>query len=149
MNLDEFELEDFVPFLLNRAGSRIAARFTEVLKEHDVTITGWRILAALYKHKSLKVGEIAQYTSIEMYNISRALGVLDDQGLVNRDRDPADNRTVTATLTEAGEELVKKLIPEAGRLESIPLDGFSESEANLLRSMLRRLYDNMDRLVPA
>ena len=56
---------------------------------------------------------------------------------------------MTATLTEAGEVLVKKLIPEAERLESIPLDGFSESEANLLRSMLRRLYQNMDKLVPA
>ncbi|MDH3233178.1 MAG: MarR family transcriptional regulator [Alphaproteobacteria bacterium] len=147
-----FDLSIFLPYLLNRAGSRIAASFSESLKEeHDLTLSMWRVLAALHHRDGQFVGELARMTTIEVSTLSRMLGAMQRRGLVERRR-PAlqavgsDARTVAIHLTDAGRALTEQLIPEALRYEATALTGFTEDEARMLKSMLGRLFENMGRL---
>jgi len=147
-----FDLSVFLPYLLNRAGSRIADSFSESLKEeHDLTLSMWRVLAALHHRDGQFVGELARMTTIEVSTLSRMLGAMQRRGLVERRR-PAlqavgsDARTVAIHLTDAGRALTEQLIPEALRYEATALTGFTEDEARMLKSMLGRLFENMGRL---
>ena len=146
MQTMKFNLNAYVPFLLNRAGTRIAGAFATVLKQYGMTITTWRVMATLYQHGSLRVGELSEASSIEMWTVSRVIGRLEADGYVNRQREDHDARSVNVSLTEKGRSLIEDLIPQAVQHQSIPLEGFSDDETQQLQAMLERLYRNMDRL---
>ena len=143
MARSKFDLTDFVPFLLNRAGTRVATRFSSLLKDYGIDITTWRLIASVYQSGQMRVGEIAEFTSIELWTVSRVLTKLENDGLVVREREGGDARAVTIKLTGEGIALIEKIIPQARKFEVVPLDGFSAEEAEQLRDLLARLYDNV------
>ncbi|HEX7005615.1 MAG TPA: MarR family transcriptional regulator, partial [Alphaproteobacteria bacterium] len=142
-----FNFATYLPYLLNRAGSRIADAFTEVLRPHGISLAMWRVLAVLDHEDGQRVGQIAALTSIEVSTVSRLIDALERKNLVERRRPSArgtgaDARAVTVHVTPAGRALTKALIPTALHYEAIALDGFDEAEAAALKSMLVRLYRN-------
>ncbi len=140
------DLANYLPYLLNRSGSRIAASFTQAVREHGITLSAWRVLAALNHADGQRVGQLAEMTSIEVSTLSRLLDQMQARGLIERRRPDDDARTVTAHLTPAGRETTLAIIPIAHHYEKVALEGFSAEEAATLRLMLKRLYDNMGRL---
>ncbi len=147
-----FELSTYLPYLLNRAGSRIAESYSRRLKEeHGITLAMWRVLASLHHRNGQRVGELSKMTTIEVSTLSRLLGTMQRKGLLERRR-PADHaadsdaRTVAIFLTPNGRALTEEAIPEALRYEATALAGFDADEADQLKSMLQRLFDNMSRL---
>lgn len=142
----KFDLNAYVPFLLNRAGTRIASAFSARLKDYGITINSWRLLASLYQHGTLHVGQLSEASSIEMWTVSRMVTRMEKEGLLTRQREAKDARSVRVTLTDKGRKLVEDLIPHAKEHEAIPLEGFTAEETRMLQQMLERLYQNMDRL---
>jgi len=143
--ISDFNLNDYVPFLINRGATRVAADFGSGLKPHGVNITVWRLLASLNQHSSQRIGELSDFTGIEMWTVSRVVSRLEQDGMVERHRGDEDARGVIVSLTPAGRTLVEALIPEAQRYESLILEGFSSEEARCLRTLLDRLFENMRR----
>jgi DNA-binding MarR family transcriptional regulator len=141
----EFNLNEFIPFLINRSATRVAAAFGADLKAHGINITVWRLIASLRQHGSRRIGELAEFTGIEMWTVSRVVTRLEQDGLVSRSRGDEDGRGVIVSLTPAGERLVATLVPEARGYEGLILEGFSEEEAKSLRRLLDKLYLNMQR----
>lgn len=142
----ELELSSYLPYLLNRAGSRIAASFSEAVREYGITLPIWRVLAALHHREGQRMGELAETTAIELSTLSRIVGTLVRRGLAERER-PEDNaRTVTVRRTAEGRALTERVIPLALHYEEVALAGFSAEEATLLKTMLRRVYANMGQL---
>lgn len=143
--IPDFNLNDYVPFLINRGATRVAAAFGSGLKPHGINITVWRLLASLNQHVSQRIGELSDFTGIEMWTVSRVVSRLEQDGFVERHRGDDDARGVIVSLTPAGRDLVETLIPEAQRYETLILEGFSQDEANCLRILLDRLFHNMRR----
>ncbi len=143
MARSKFDLTDFVPFLLNRAGTSVAAKFSKLLKDYDIDITIWRLIASVYQRGQMRIGELSEFTSIELWTVSRAITRLEKDGFVVREREGGDARAVSVRLTEAGFGLVEEIIPKARKFEIVPLNGFSAEEAKQLRDLLARLYDNV------
>lgn len=139
-------LDDYLPYLLNRAGARIAASFTEVVRGYGITLPMWRVLAALNEKNGQRMNELAQRTSIDASTLSRVVDGMEARGLARRARDGADARSIVVASTPAGRELTAKIVPLAHYYEQITLRGFGEREARLLKRMLIRLYSNMDAL---
>lgn len=145
----EFDLTAYLPYLLNRAGSRIAAAFTEELREHGITLPMWRVLAAVHHQDGVRIGDLSSLTSIEVSTASRLVGALERKGLADRRRarsGDGDARVVRVHLSTAGHALTERIIPLAKEYEAIALDGFSPAETDQLKEMLVRLFKNMDRL---
>ncbi|MFN3233126.1 MAG: MarR family winged helix-turn-helix transcriptional regulator [Alphaproteobacteria bacterium] len=138
-----FDLDLFVPFLLNRAATRVAGSFSKTLKDHGLSITTWRLLASLYQHESLRIGELSDFTSIELWTVSRMVSRLEDDGLLRRERVGGDARTVNAALTSDGRKLVEALIPKARDQELGAVSGFTPEEVGDLQKLLRKIYHNL------
>lgn len=143
-----FDLDDYVPYLLNRAGTRIAASFAQMLRSHDITLPTWRVLAALHDNDGQRMGQLAEQTSIEVSTLSRLVGTMEGRGLAQRTRSAPhdgarDARAVTVHLTRNGRTLTERIVPVALEYENIALAGLTSAETNALKDLLRRLYDNM------
>ena len=139
-------LDGYLPYLLNRAGTRIAAAFSEEVRPLGATLQIWRVLAALHERDGRRMGDLREITSIEVSTLTRLVDGMETKGLVARRRDAADARAVTLHVTPAGRRMTRIILPIAVRYEKVALQGFSESEAKVLKTALRRLFDNMDGL---
>ncbi|MCA0248931.1 MAG: MarR family transcriptional regulator [Proteobacteria bacterium] len=139
-------LDSYLPYLLNRAGARIATSFGEAVRPLGATLQIWRVLAALRERDGQRMGDLSATTSIDVSTLTRLVDSMEKKRLVVRRRDPADARVVVLHVTAAGRRLTRRLLPIAERYEKVALRGFSANEAEQLRGALRRLYANMDAL---
>jgi len=139
-------LDDYVPYLLNRAGARIAASFSEEVRPFGITLPMWRALAALTDRDGQTVGELSGHTSIEISTLSRVLDGLQRLKLLERRRAESDGRVVTLHLTATGRAMTRRIIPVAQRYERVAVAGLSEHDVATLKRLLRVLYANMDGL---
>ena len=139
-------LDSFLPYLLNRAGVRIAAAFGDEVRPLGATLQMWRVLAALRDRDGRRMGDLSATTSIEVSTLTRLVDNMEKKGLVARRRDPEDSRVVILQVTAAGKQLTRRIVPIAERYEKVALKGFGTAEAATLKAALRQLYANMDDL---
>ena len=138
-------LSDYLPYLVNRVGFALVARFSEdALAEHDLTIAMWRVLAALSNNGAQRQIDLAGLTSIEVSTLSRLVSRLIAMGLVTRRARPKQPRG-GGRLTAPGETLVAKLLPVARALEKRAIAGLPKGELAAAKTALRRIYANLER----
>jgi DNA-binding MarR family transcriptional regulator len=142
-----FDLSNYLPYLINRAGSRLAVNFGRRLKAHGIGVQEWRVLAALAAHGAQRLSDLAQLTSIDLSTLSRLVGRMVRAGLVERARgNNGDKREVMVTLGAKGTRTTRAIIPAAQRYERVALRGLSAAETTALKQMLVRVYANLDQL---
>jgi len=140
------DLDDYLPYLLNRAGAKIADAFGKVARKHGINLQMWRVLAALNQCDGQSVGALAATTSIEKSTLSRLLDQMQKKRLLLRQRDGADQRSITIHRTPAAQAITEKLIPVALAYETQALVGLDQRQAKAIKTMLRQLYENLDAL---
>ena len=139
-------LDGYLPYLLNRAGARIATAFGDEMRRLGTSLQAWRVLAALHDKDGRRMGDLSTTTSIEVSTLTRLVDNMEKEGLVARRRDAADTRAVLLHVTATGRRLTKRILPIAERYETVALKGFGAAESDALKAALRRLYANMDEL---
>jgi MarR family transcriptional regulator, 2-MHQ and catechol-resistance regulon repressor len=91
---------------LQRAAETSLARTTAHLSGRDLNTSQFAILEALYHLGTLSQGELAQKVLRSASNISIVLKAIEKRGLIERERDPADNRYMQVSITEKGRALI-------------------------------------------
>lgn len=137
------ELDEYLPYLVNRLGARIAGGFSRALAQHGLSVPMWRVLAVLWQEDEQRQIDLALLTSIDASTLSRLIKTIQDLGLVSRTRSTVSQREVTIRLTARGRAVTKALVPVALDYEAVATRGFSPQELALLKRLLRRAYDNM------
>jgi DNA-binding MarR family transcriptional regulator len=138
------DLDEYLPYLINRVGSVMALRFGEdVLAPVGLSVPMWRVLAALSSTGEQRHTDLAALTSIEVSTLSRIVTRLIRMGLVARAPSKTSGREVAVALTQRGRDLVNRLIPFGLQYETIASSGLSEQDIATLRDLLRRIYANL------
>ncbi len=109
-------LQDFLPYLLNRAGLRIGVMFSRDIEAYDVTLPMWRVLIELWHNGDHRLGELAAAHQHRPVHPVAAPGRHAAQELIVRRRSGIDGRALSLTLTERG-ELTERIVPHALRYE--------------------------------
>ena len=137
---DDFDLRNFLPFLLNQAAEQSSLEFQRVYKNrYGMLRTEWRVLFHLGIHGEMTAKEIGEHAIIHKTKVSRAVAKLGQRRYLTRTRDDRDRRSEKLALTPAGEAVYRELRGIAGKYDD-QLDAHcTNGEAALLRMMLRRL----------
>ncbi|MGE3246368.1 MAG: MarR family winged helix-turn-helix transcriptional regulator [Beijerinckiaceae bacterium] len=141
-----FDLANFLPYLVNRAGVRLAANFSKLLKPHDIGIQEWRVLAVLHVHGAQRMSALADLTSIDRTTLSRLTARMETAGLVSRTRAEDDAREVRIAMAGKGQAITDLMLPHARHYEEVATEGLDEAEVAALKAMLAKVYGNLDRL---
>jgi MarR family transcriptional regulator, organic hydroperoxide resistance regulator len=140
----QLELDNYLPYLVNRVGFALVASFTaDALKPHGLSIEMWRVLAALSNNGGQRQVDLAAMTSIDVSTLSRLVSRLVRLGLVTRSRSETSNREVVVALTGKGRLLVQRLIPIARKLEKDASGDLSPKELAALKRLLSQVYLNL------
>jgi DNA-binding MarR family transcriptional regulator len=137
-------LESFVPYLLYRSTNGLSRLLRGRLRKSGINLARWRVLSVLKAYGPLNIGEIAVATAMEQPTLSRVVDQLASEKLVVRRTSPEDSRFVYASLTSAGEEAFRAIAPAAQQHQERALQGFTQAEIRTLRSLLRRILENID-----
>lgn len=135
-----FLLQDFWPYLLNRAAETTSLEFQEHYKrKYGMLRTEWRVVFHLGRYGSLTAKDICQRAGIHKTKVSRAVSALERRRFVTRSPLEADRRHEVLTLTKAGEAAFADLVAEAERYSTRLMEPFSAAEAETFQRMLREL----------
>ena len=137
----DFDLEQFLPYRLSLLTNTVSGGIARSYRDrHDISVTEWRILAVLGRFPGLTAGEVASRTAMDKVAISRAVKALMEKGLLSRRTDEVDRRRRKLFLTaNAGETVLKEVVPRALRYETRLLAVLGEQELNSLNRILRKL----------
>ncbi len=141
----DLNLQDFLPYLLNRAGLRIGLMFSRDIEPFDVTLPMWRVMIELRHNGDHRLGELSERTSIDMSTLSRLLVAMQRKQLIVRRRSGLDGRALSLTLTPRGHALADKIVPYAMRYEDAAMDGMSSRETAMLKDLLKRVFLNLEK----
>ncbi len=130
--------------LLGFATRTVRALTTEVLAKYDLTVPQWITLTALWREDGLTVTAIAGYSKSKLPAVSRLIGRMEEEGLVER-RSPKNNRrSVQVFLTNKSVSL-NHLLSLYDDINQMILEGFSSKEKKQLATYLLRITDNATR----
>ncbi|MEQ9695355.1 MarR family winged helix-turn-helix transcriptional regulator [Shimia sp. SDUM112013] len=137
---DGFDLQVFLPYLLNQAAEESSLAFTKVYKnKYGMLRTEWRVLFHLGSFGRMNATEVGARSKIHKTKISRAVQKLVEKRFVTRERSEDDRRQEFLTLTPLGQTAYADLRKVARDYDAALCAKFTEDEVVLLRKMLRRL----------
>ncbi len=137
-------LDDFLCFAVYSANLAFGRVYRPILEPLGLTYTQYIALVALWAEDGQTVGALGEKLFLESNTLTPILKKLEAIGYVERRRDPADERQVRISLTEAGRKLGNDGI--GGNLKDAV--GLGEDFAQVQRAVVR-LRDNLLRHVEA
>ncbi len=135
-----FELEEFVPYLLNRAAEESGQSFQKVYKQrYGMLRTEWRVLAHLGRHETMTATEIGRSAGVHKTKISRAVARLEARRFLVRTSDASDRRQEILRLTPGGRAAYADISARALSFDSGLMARFTEDEQAVFRRCLKAI----------
>lgn len=136
---DPLALDRQVCFALAVASRKVIALYRPFLEPMGLTHPQYLVMLALWEESPAKVSGLGQRLSLDPATLSPLLKRLQYQGLITRERDPADDRALAISLTARGRQLrvEAERIPE-GILDTL---GMRVEQLEHLRDVLHELID--------
>jgi DNA-binding MarR family transcriptional regulator len=110
-----------------------------------VTRAQWRVIAILGHNPGMKQVELADRLDVEPISTCRIIDRLEEAGLVERQRDPADRRAWRLALTEKAQPIRERLSELAEEMSLEAFAGLSGEEIETISAALARVRDNIAR----
>ena len=134
-------VDDYLSYLLARAGHVVASQFHREVKAAGLTVLEWRVLAVLADGRARNVGELATFALAQQPTVTKLLQRLETEGRVARHEGEADRRQSLVTITPRGRAALGKLLTRAKEHERETVALLSAREIASLKSVLHQLID--------
>jgi len=113
----------------------------------ELTLPETWALSRLDRNGPATSSDLARQDRISPQSMGATLAVLEQRGLIERQRDPADGRRVVLSITAAGRQLVNDRRGARSEMIAVALrDGFSAADRDLLLAaapLLERLAEKL------
>ena len=129
-----------LPRLLLQARESVMAHTRPSLREHGLSDQQWRVLRVLGEHGAVETGRIASEAYILGPSLTGVLARMERDGLIQRERDPADQRRTVVEATAKGRKTIARL---SDTIET----HYQWLEQSLGKQKLAQLYELLDRLI--
>jgi DNA-binding MarR family transcriptional regulator len=140
--VDPLRLDLQLCFALYGASNRVTRLYRSLLDPLGLTYPQYLVMLALWERAPRSVGELGQALDLDSGTLTPLLKRLEAQGLVDRARDPRDERRVIVSLTPEGTALREKAQPIPG--EVVCRLGGDLRELGDLREGLNALLQRLD-----
>ena len=136
-------MSDSLGFLISDVSRLMRRRFDERAREVGATRAQWRTLTTLSRNEGLNQGALADLLEVEPITLCRMIDRLEESGLVERRRDPADRRAWQLFLTDKSKPILDDLRRMADDLFVHVLSGLDDSEREALGKSPERMRSNL------
>ena len=130
-------LDSFIKLM--RAAESVAARVHQQLPAHNLTISQFGVLEALYHLGPMCQRQLAQKILKSSGNMTMVIDNLEKRNLVVRIRDVQDRRSFRIQLTPEGERLITAIFPDQAQKIAEAFAVLDQSEKRELARLCKKL----------
>lgn len=143
--LPEFDLDRHLPQLINTTMAEVNGQLDTALREIDLPLAHWRLLAIVRSRPGATLSEVSSLTVIDLSTLSRVIRRLEEEGLVSRSASPADARRMALRITEHGDAVFRRAWPVVSRYYGFLFAGMPAEDEAALRRAMQHLRDRLRR----
>ena len=136
----DFDIEDFLPYLLNRAAESSSSSFQQIYKkEYGMLRTEWRVLFHLGYYNEMTASQICEMGDLHKTKVSRAVSALEEKRFIHRILQDDDRRFARLSLTPKGRSVYDALCAQAAQFHKHLMADFTSEEQDIFIDCLRRI----------
>jgi DNA-binding MarR family transcriptional regulator len=140
MNYDRLKIENQLCFPLYASAREIVRLYKPFLDEIDLTYTQYIAMMVLWDRKKVTVKQMGEILYLDSGTLTPLLKKMEAGGLLTRNRDKEDERSVIVELTEKGDQLKDQAVTIPERIsQCVPLN---PEEAKELYHLLYKILGN-------
>lgn len=138
---EQLRLDKQLCFPLYVCSKEVIRRYKPFLDEIGLTYTQYLVMLVLWEAGDHTVKELGTRLYLDSGTLTPLLKKMEQTGLVNRERDEMDIRSVIVSLTAKGRELREKAAEIPAKIGTCV--GITEQEAQELYRLLYRVMDSL------
>ncbi|WP_169543986.1 MarR family winged helix-turn-helix transcriptional regulator [Sneathiella aquimaris] len=139
----DFVLERFPPYLMNRIMKRMNSNLKATLKAQEIGVAEWRVIAVLKVRNALRMSELSVYTMAEQSTLSRTVDRMEAKLLLRRYEDKTDARVQRIELSDLGQEKFDKIWPIARYQSARAFRKIDPEEIVAFTQTLKKILENV------
>ncbi len=143
---DAYPMLESIGYLLKRLRANLDRAVDNEMSELDLTDVQWGPLLLLHHGMGTTAAELARTICADTGAMTRLLDRLEAKGLVRRVPSAQDRRVVQLELTPEGARLCRDIPYGLARVMNGMLRGFTPAEVETVKTLLRRMLANAERL---
>ncbi|HEX3926294.1 MAG TPA: MarR family transcriptional regulator [Streptosporangiaceae bacterium] len=120
-------------YLIKQVELASRAHLDDIFRPIGMTALQYTALTVLERHPGLSSAQLARNSFVTAQTMADMVRALEDRGMVERHRDPADRRRLVLALTADGRALLRRYRGSVAELERRMLAGLTADEAAELR----------------
>ncbi|RXZ38165.1 MarR family transcriptional regulator [Oxalobacteraceae bacterium CAVE-383] len=132
-------LSDFLCFAIYSANLAFGRAYKPILDHLGLTYTQYIAIIALWEEDNQTVGGLGEKLFLESNTLTPILKKLESMGYLSRRRDPADERQVVVSLTDAGRRLREKGLD----MNLVDASGLTSEEFPKIQNAVATLRNNL------
>src|SRR3954453_3321377 len=132
-------LADFLCFAIYSANLAYGRAYKPILEELGLTYTQYITIVALWEDDNQTVSGLGEKLFLESNTLTPILKKLEAMGYLRRQRDPADERQVRVSLTDAGRRLHEKGLG----MNLVEASGLTADEFSKMQKAVVTLRNNL------
>ncbi len=137
---EDFDLRDFMPYLLNQAAEAMSRDFEVIYRgRYGMLRTEWRVVFHLGRYGALTAKDICDRARIHKTKVSRAVRALETKRYLKREQLADDRRHERLSLTTNGQRVFEDLVKEARHYDKEVMSRFSPEDSAQIRKILIRI----------
>ncbi|WP_394830309.1 MarR family transcriptional regulator [Pendulispora rubella] len=133
------KLADFLCFAIYSTNLAYGRAYKPILEKLGLTYPQYIAIVSLWENDGQTVSELGEKLFLESNTLTPILKKLEGMGYLRRQRDPADERHVIVTLTDAGRRLREKGLT----MNLVKASGLTPEEFRKMQKGVVTLRDNL------
>ena len=123
-------------YLIKQVELAVRSHLDEAAHAAGLTALQYTALTVLERHPELTSAELARNSFVRAQTMAQMITVLDERGLVTRQRDPNSHRQYLLSLTAEGHRILDSLRDAVGGIEEKMVADMTAAQARQLREAL-------------
>jgi DNA-binding MarR family transcriptional regulator len=149
--LNEFAMIDlnaFLPYQFSQLADVVSHSVATVYESRlGISRDDWRVLVAVNQARHMRATDIAQHTTLDKMQVSRAIARLEKKGFLSRTADTDDKRQQILAVTPAGQAAYREVSPLMMARNDYLLQDLTPTEREVLQRYLDQVLNRAQQLV--
>jgi len=140
-SLKPFKLPEFIAYKLAVFSTDVSRSMAQLYSgRFNLSRQEWRVMAVLGEREGLSAKEIAQDSTLDKTQVSRATASLLKEGLIQREEDDQDRRHLRHKLSRKGHNIFREIVPLVLAREEYILSTLSDAETTELYRLIDKVH---------